>query len=233
MSAALDHLVVAAATLDEGVAWCEATLGVAPPGGGRHDFMGTHNRLLRLSAPPRWPDAYLEIIAIDPDGPAPARPRWFGLDEPALQRTLRRDGPRLLHAVVRTGMLQMHRWGLTALGLKPGEPLAAGRDTPQGRLQWNILVAGDGRLDARGALPTLIEWQLPPGVPHPAAALPDSGVALQSLALAGLPAATLDVLRLRGVQRDDGPGAPPLRAVLATPRGPVELAGGWPDAAPT
>jgi hypothetical protein len=30
----LDHLVVAARTLDEGVAWCEATLGVTPGPGG-------------------------------------------------------------------------------------------------------------------------------------------------------------------------------------------------------
>ena len=33
---AVDHLVIAAATLDEGVAWCEATLGVTPGPGGRH-----------------------------------------------------------------------------------------------------------------------------------------------------------------------------------------------------
>ena len=31
----LDHLVVMAASLDEGVAWCEATLGVTPGPGGQ------------------------------------------------------------------------------------------------------------------------------------------------------------------------------------------------------
>jgi hypothetical protein len=30
MQAQLDHLVIAAASLAEGVAWCEATLGVVP-----------------------------------------------------------------------------------------------------------------------------------------------------------------------------------------------------------
>jgi hypothetical protein len=48
MNCDLDHLVVLAATLDEGAAWCEATLGVAPGAGGRHALMGTHNRLLRI-----------------------------------------------------------------------------------------------------------------------------------------------------------------------------------------
>jgi hypothetical protein len=48
----------------------------------------------------RFPRAYLEIIAIDPDGVAPPHPRWFGLDEPALQRALE-AGPRLIHWVAR------------------------------------------------------------------------------------------------------------------------------------
>ncbi len=47
-----------------------ATLGIAPGPGGVHPFMGTHNRLLRLG-----PRLYLELIAIDPDAPAPAQPR--------------------------------------------------------------------------------------------------------------------------------------------------------------
>jgi hypothetical protein len=38
-----------AASLPEGVAWCEATLGVTPGPGGEHPLMGTHNRLLRIA----------------------------------------------------------------------------------------------------------------------------------------------------------------------------------------
>ena len=52
----LDHLVVAADTLEQGVAWCEATLGVRPSAGGQHVFMGTHNRVLDISTP-RYPRA--------------------------------------------------------------------------------------------------------------------------------------------------------------------------------
>ena len=40
----IDHLVVAARSLDEGVAWCEATLGITPNAGGEHENYGTHNR---------------------------------------------------------------------------------------------------------------------------------------------------------------------------------------------
>ena len=59
--AELDHLVVSAATLAEGVAYVEEALGVAMAGGGEHAHMGTHNRLLSLG-----PSDYLEVIAVDP-----------------------------------------------------------------------------------------------------------------------------------------------------------------------
>jgi hypothetical protein len=48
---ALDHLVIMASTLAQGLAWCEATLGVTPGPGGEHPLMGTHNRLMRLATP--------------------------------------------------------------------------------------------------------------------------------------------------------------------------------------
>ena len=216
MSVALDHLVVVAATLAQGVAWCEATLGVTPGPGGHHALMGTHNRLLKI-ATAAFPEAYLEIIAIDPEAPPPGRARWFGMDDALLQAGLQ-DGPRLLHLVARSTMLDMHRWGLITLGLKPGDPVAASRDTPAGRLSWQILVREDGALDCGGALPTLIQWQ---GL-HPAANMPESGVTLQSLTLHGVPERARQVLRLRGVQVLATPG-PALTATLLTPRGEVVL----------
>jgi hypothetical protein len=199
------------------VAWCEATLGVTPLPGGQHPLMGTHNRLLKI-ATPAFPDAYLEIIAIDPTAPPPGRARWFGLGDAALQASLAVGGPRLIHAVARSSMLDMHRWGLIAVGRKPGEPVSASRETPAGTLSWQILVREDGALDCGGALPTLIQWQ---GA-HPATRMPESGVTLTGLSLNGVPPSARDVLRLRGVSVVPT-GAPALSATLATPRGPVTL----------
>ena len=209
---AVDHLVVAAATLEEGAAWCEAALGVTPGPGGKHAFMGTHNRLLKI-ATEAYPQAYLEIIAIDPDAPPPGRPRWFGLDALDLS-----DGPRLVHWVGRSPMLDMHRWGLITVGCQPGDPIDASRETPSGTLSWQMLVRPDGALESGGALPTLIQWR---GT-HPTEAMPDSGVTLQSLAISGPSDRAREVLRLRGVSVSPSP-APALRALLRTPKGDVTL----------
>ena len=96
----LDHLVVAARTLEEGGAWVEAKLGVAPVAGGKHPTMGTHNRLLRIG-----PREYLEVMAIDPDAAPPARARWFDLDSPPMRERLAR-APSLIHWIERTDDLE-------------------------------------------------------------------------------------------------------------------------------
>ena len=95
---ALDHLVVSARTLEEGVQYVADTLGVAPAGGGAHPLMRTHNRLLNL-----WGGAYLEVIAADPHAPstqAGTRGRLFALDDPATRARLE-SGPYLSHWVAR------------------------------------------------------------------------------------------------------------------------------------
>ena len=93
MTLTLDHLVVGAADLHVGRDWAIRTLGLAPAVGGRHRFMGTHNLVLRLDDPDR--ELYLEILAIEPDTPDPARPRWFGLDERAVRAALAGSGARI------------------------------------------------------------------------------------------------------------------------------------------
>mgnify|MGYP000600224295 CR=1 FL=1 len=215
----VDHLVVAAATLAQGAAWCEATLGVTPGPGGQHPLMGTHNRVFSIASE-SWPLAYFEIIAIDPAAPPPGRARWYGLDDPALQARIA-DTPRLIHAVARSPMLDMHRWGLIQVGLQPGEPLAVQRETPHGTLSWQLLVPADGKPLCDGALPTLIQWQ---GL-HPAENLPACGITLKALTLRGVPARARDVLRLRGAQvlPERQPGEAALSAVLQTPKGDVTL----------
>lgn len=223
---ALDHLVVMADSLAQGVAWCEATLGVTPAPGGAHALFGTHNRLLAIGSP-AWPQAYLEIIAIDPAAaPGPVRRRWFDMDDAPLQALVRAQGPRLIHWVARVPDLAAATAAWAAQGLDAGECLAASRMTPRGLLQWQIAVRADGRRPMDGCAPTLIEW----GAVHPADSLPASGVALQSLALRHPQAAALQgalaAIGAPGIPVDAA-AAPAIQARLATPRGVVSLDAGF------
>ena len=155
----LDHLVVVADTLSVGVAWCEAVLGVLPGPGGQHASMGTHNRLLRIGAP-AWPQAYLEIIAIDLDAapPAAGRARWFGMDDPTLRAAVRRQ-PQLVHFVAQTSDLEAACAALARQGQDVGRPVDASRRAPQGELRWRITLRDDGVPQLGGALPALIDCQ--------------------------------------------------------------------------
>lgn len=217
----LDHLVIGAATLAEGAAWCERVFGITPAAGGQHAFMGTHNLLFSIAAV-RFPKAYAEIIAIDPAGAAPARPRWFGLDEPGLKQALQ-DGPQLIHWVARTNDIHAASALLRTAGIEPGAVLDAERATPRGLLRWQIGLRGDGRRLFGGALPTLIEW----GDVHPSVALPPSGVQLQQLQLRGVPEAIAAALGsvdgIAHVTDAAGDPFPALHAMLDGPRGAVNL----------
>lgn len=220
MTTQIDHLVVVAESLEQGAAWCEATLGVPPGPGGRHALMGTHNRLLSIAST-AFSNCYLEIIAIDPSAPPPGRPRWFGMDRPELRAAVRHR-PRLVHAVARTTAIEMQHSGLIDCGLDPGTLIAAHRDTAHGRLSWRITVRDDGLTECGGALPTLIEWQ----GPHPCDHMAASPVSLADLALRGIPAQAREVLRLQTVNTDDD-DQPALRATLNTPHG-VQALESWP-----
>jgi hypothetical protein len=211
----LDHLVVACATLVQGDAWLRALAGVPSAPGGRHPGWGTHNRLLRLDA-----RTYLELIAPDPDAPAPQQPRPFGLDDPALRRRVA-ERPRLVHFVCRVAKLDEGR--IRALGYDPGPIVAMTR----GALSWRIAMPGDEQAAAQRwsddgrLLPTLIEWA--GGAEperHPLDVLAPSGVTLAALRLCApaappLPAALLGDPRIVIVS---GPRSA-LGAELMTPQG--------------
>jgi len=165
-SAELDHLVVAAHTLDAGIAHVTQALGIEPAPGGRHPDMGTHNALLRLG-----PATYLEVIAIDPEAASPGARRWFDLDGSATGELLD-QGPRLLTWVARSDDLE----GLVARCEHDPGPV---RRMRRGELTWRIAFPEDGALVEDGLVPPLIEWD--PGMPHPAASLPDAGCQLLEL----------------------------------------------------
>jgi hypothetical protein len=210
MRCELDHLVVACEDLEQGAAWLAERLGVEPQAGGKHPLMGTHNRLLRLGA-----GGYLELIAIDPEAPAPARPRWFELDTPAVQARVA-AAPVLLTWAVRTDSIVEAVTHVPQLG----QVLAATR----GPYAWRITVPEDGSLQFGGLLPTVIQWD---GDAHPSQALEDRGCELLELALAHPMAAGLmpmfRALRVAGrVDLKAGPKA--IAAKIRTPRGDVVLA---------
>lgn len=198
----IDHLAVTVQSLDRGVAYVEQSLGVTLAPGGQHARMGTHNRLLRLG-----PKLFLEVIAPDPDAPAPDRARWFGLDTPPRQ-------PQVSNWVLRTDDLSAT---LADLSLDLGCPL----DLARGDYRWRITVPESGVLPYGGAAPAVLEWTSPA---HPAEALPDAGCTLKCLIvshpraddlLAAFPALA-DVPRLR-----IEPGPAGIVARIDTP------SGGW------
>jgi hypothetical protein len=195
-----DHLAVSTETLVEGVAAVEAVLGVPMAGGGEHPLMGTHNRLLGLG------DLYLEVIAINPIGPAPGRPRWFDLDHFS-------GRPRLTNWIARCDDLEV------ALAEAPAGTGAA-MSLARGDYRWQMAVPEDGQLPFGGAFPALIRWE---GALHPAAALPDAGVRLTRFEIAHPQADRLRAV-LSGLLSDprvvliDGP-AKAMMATFDTPHG--------------
>jgi len=214
----LDHIVIACADLNDGVEWVEQRLGARPLAGGKHVAMGTHNALLKLGE-----HAYLEVIATDPDGVTPARPRWFSLAEPEIQASLA-EGPRLITWAVRCESLA------SACARVPdlGEILSMSRS----EFRWHIAVPETGSLAWGGVLPTAIQW-LPADdgtVHHPCDVLEDSGCELVRLQLSH-PAAVLGTNGIMGMFRalkimgpvDLAPGPKMLAATIRTPRGEVVL----------
>lgn len=160
-----DHLVIVTPELRQGCDWVEERLGVRPQPGGKHLAMGTHNALLSLGT--RF---YLEVIAADPDGIKPARPRWFDMDEPRMRAAIA-EGPHLAHWVARTSDIDAAVARLPDLGVPT--PMSRGDFT------WRITIPEDGHRPGRGLVPTLIQW---PGAKHPADRLPDSGCRLVAIA---------------------------------------------------
>ncbi len=230
MKTHIDHLVVAAHTLEQGVQWCEATLGITPEPGGEHAQFGTHNRLFKI-ATPAFPMAYCEIIAIQAGAKGPANPhakRWFDLDNPALRSAVAQE-PRLVHFVAQTDDMLAVRLALKSLGIDRGPAMPSSRHSRKGLLQWQITVREDGQRLFDGALPSLIQWgkagDAEPLRLHPRNSLPRSGVSLQGLSISHPTApklqAAFDAIGLSGIPIDTGPAN--LTATLKTPKGLVQL----------
>ena len=219
-----------AASLDQGVQWCEDTLGISPGPGGEHEKYGTHNRLFKIASP-QFPLAYFEIIAINPAAVIPKRaqvPRWFDMDDAAVQKAVAQS-PRLIHFVSSTEDVKAARHLLRTQGIERGQVVQASRKSRKGTLNWQITVREDGERLFNGCLPTLIQWGKPEATEplrlHPRNSLPRSGVTLQSLAVShpsGVKLqAAFDAIGLVDISIETGPAN--LVASLQTPKGLVQL----------
>ncbi len=182
-AARLDHLVVTAASLENGVEWVEAILGVPLQAGGAHPRMGTHNALLRLGE-----STYLEVLTPDPAAPPPHRPRWFALDSMSPDAA-----PGLATWAARTADVRRAVEECPS-GYGGIEPMSRGPH------QWLMTLTPDGSLAGGGAMPFLIEWV---SSPHPASTLIDRGCSLSRLELYSPEAGALGVaLACVGLERD-------------------------------
>jgi len=212
----LDHIVIAAQSLDQGRVWARETLGVDAVGGGRHDGLATHNTLLNLDH-----QRYLEIIAVDPDAGKPDFPRWFGLDTAEVREHIA-HGPRLVAWVARClgtpGAIEQ-------LATTQGYDANVVRPAARADFRWRFAFTPDGARINGGTLPHLIQWD---SATHPCERLPDSGLSLTSLVL-GTPepeatSAMLDALKFTdsGVHIGQSSSAQVV-ATIRSPRGVIVL----------
>lgn len=195
----LDHIAIAADTLEAGRTYVEQALGVTLQPGGQHAHFGTHNLLLGLEE-----GLYLEVIAVDPAAPAPGYPRWFDLD-----RFTGRPCPHIW--ICRTDDMA----GFTAAHPEAGQPVSLAR----GDLRWQMAVPADGILPRDNRFPAVIEWQCDT---HPATRLAPSGCRLAGLEVHHPEARALQA-HLSGQITDARvrfmPGPSALRVALDTPQG--------------
>ena len=158
----VDHIVYGVEDLEAGVDELAERLGVRPAPGGRHVGRGTHNALLGLGG-----DAYLEVIALDPEQPRPAGPLPFGLDRLRL--------PRLVGWASRTADIEGQRARALERGHDPGEVRSMSRRRPDGfLLEWRL--TRDAPDPDRLVVPFLIDWG---ASPHPAASAPGGAKAVR------------------------------------------------------
>jgi hypothetical protein len=213
----LDHLVIAASTVEEGVAYIKSVLGVDIPSGGKHPQMGTENHVMKLGN-----KTFLEVIAIDHNAAPPPYPRWFGLDDPFIRAELARS-PRLLTWVVNTD-------NLAAVRQKSKLDIGNPRNLSRGELKWTFSTPIDGHLLAGGMAPYVIQWHN--RQPHPSEMMEDRHCRLLNLEIHHpAPDWLIDILSSMDVLshvtiKPLPPNTPPfLRCYISTPQGNVTLQG--------
>ena len=125
----IDHLVIAVADPDDAAARLEETLGLAATGGGRHDALGTFNRLVWLG------DSYIELLGIFDR--ALAERSWIGA--PALEALDRGGG--LATWAIATDALSADLAARRVGGSELGDQIDGQRRRADGALvRWRLAV---------------------------------------------------------------------------------------------
>jgi len=167
-----DHIAIGCATLNLGAAYVADKTGLTIPMGGEHPLMGTHNLLMSLGT-----DTFFEVISINPTAPKPTQNRWFGLDDPAVQKSLsNRAKPHSW--ILNSDDLEADLAIAKSLGIDLGTP----RTQTRGDLTWRFAVRDDGAIPLGGAAPMIMEWPTDMQA-HPASGMTDLGARLKSIIL--------------------------------------------------
>ncbi|MBX7187858.1 MAG: VOC family protein [Vicinamibacteria bacterium] len=208
---ALDHLLIGAPVLEQGIEWLEEKTGVRAMVGGSHPGLGTWNALASLG-----PEQYIEIIA-----PDPAQPTAETFYVPGLRNF---EAPRVTTWAARGKDLADGFLSRLSPGLVCGPTRTGERVRPDGvRLAWRLAFPrqqGHGVFD--GALPFLIDWESPDH--HPGRSAPP-GLTLQALRFRHpRPPDLQAALAALGIEAEvAGAAAGSIEVELETPRGRVHL----------
>jgi len=126
----IDHLVIAVVDPDAAALEVAGAFGLEPGGGGRHEGLGTYNRLIWLG------DSYLELIGVD--DPALAVASWVGA--PTV-RALETGGGLATWAIATDDIDgDLERLRLTATDL--AAPIDGERRRPDGEVvRWRLAAA--------------------------------------------------------------------------------------------
>ena len=206
---AVDHLLLGASDLDQGIAYVEQQTGVRARVGGSHPGVGTRNALLSLGG-----RQYLEIIAPDPSQSS------FGF-----QIDLRRlAAPKLVTWAAATTDLDGVVARARAADFGVFGPRDGSRVRPDGvTLRWRTAgISGGAAGSDVDAVPFFIQWAA--DSVHPSEDAPQ-GCRLAAFEIQHPdPSKVKDTLRRLGIDAD--PSTAPqaaLKATIDTPRGRVVL----------
>lgn len=180
----IDHIVIGANDLDQGVTFIEDKLNATLPKASKHDDMSTHNCVA-----PTGNDSFIEILSIDPEAPTPKRARWFDMDNSEVKKKFKQS-PCAYHWVVGTNNLD---------DVIRNSPIPLGEVVTftRGERSWRLTIPNDGSLQEDGLIPTFIEWS--PG-PHPSSGMADLGLELKEVILTHpKPSWLIDILIKLGV----------------------------------